>query len=147
MLDPAHRKAETAFELFAQHVPFYRRTIGKEYLDSLGNQVELRRAPWARAYFESSGDPAHNSLAKLINAGIFISSLNLDNRKVGDGDRIRNLTDNEKKAFENRYFPALQRYLVTTTPELLRLPREEAQKRVRDDIYKLKNQVEDALFR
>jgi hypothetical protein len=147
MLDPAHRKAETAFELAAQHIPFYRRTIGKEYLDSLGNQVELRRAPWARAYFESGGSPAHNSLAKLINAGIFISSLNLDNRKIGTGDRVRNLTDTEKKYFESRYFPALQRYLVTTTPELLRLPRDEAQKKIRDDIYKLKNQVEDSLFR
>jgi hypothetical protein len=147
MLDPAHRKAETGFELWTQHVPFYRRTIGKEYLDSLGNQVELRRAPWSRAYFESGGSPAHNSLAKLINAGVFVSSLNLDNRKIGTGDRVRNLTDTEKKYFESRYFPALQRYLVTTTPELLRLPREEAQKKIRDDIYKLKNQVEDSLFR
>jgi hypothetical protein len=147
MMDARHRKAETAFELYAQHIPIYRRYIGKEYLDSLGYQVELPREPWSRMYLATKGTPAHQALATLLENGLFISSLNLENRTIYQGDAARKMTTSEMQRYQDAYFPRLRNYLIRETPRLTRLPKEEAQNQLRNGISRLKEEVEDLIVR
>jgi hypothetical protein len=147
MMDPRHTKANGGIELWLQHVPFYRRGIGEPYLDSLGYQVELRREPWSRAFVETQGTAAHNALSSLVGNGIFISSLNMDNRVVRRGEDVRPMTDAEQKRMMDFYFPALRRYLVTEGPRLERMPMDAAKDKISRDIQNLKSDAQDRAVR
>jgi hypothetical protein len=147
MMDPRHTKANQGIELWLQHVPFYRRGVGEPYLDSLGYQVELRREPWSRAFVETQGTAAHNALSSLVGNGIFISSLNMDNRVVRRGEDVRPMTDAEQKRMMDFYFPALRRYLVTEGPRLERMPMDAAKDKISRDIQNLKSDAQDRAVR
>jgi hypothetical protein len=147
MMDPRHTKANGGIELWLQHVPFYRRGIGEPYLDSLGYQVELRREPWSRAFVETQGTAAHNALSSLVGKGIFISSLNMDNRVVRRGEDVRPMTDAEQKRMMDFYFPALRRYLVTEGLRLERMPMDAAKDKISRDIQNLKSDAQDRAVR
>lgn len=147
MMDPRHTKANAGIELWLQHVPFYRRGVGEPYLDSLGYQVELRREPWSRAFVETRGTAAHNALASLVGKGMFISSLNMDNRVVRNGEDVRPMTDAEQKRMMDVYFPLLRSYLVREGPRIERMPMVDAKEKLSNDIQRLKSEAQGRAVR
>lgn len=147
MMDPRHTKANAGIELWLQHVPFYRRGVGEPYLDSLGYQVELRREPWSRAFVETRGTAAHNALASLVGKGMFISSLNMDNRVVRNGEDVRPMTDAEQKRMMDVYFPLLRSYLVREGPRIERMPMVDAKEKLSNDIQRLKSEAQERAVR
>jgi hypothetical protein len=145
MMNPEHRKAEFWHEQAVMRIPFGRLYAGQPDYDFFMEPVLIDRGPLSRVVSERTQDPARIALGKLNTADINATAPNLESRIVGRGMDARPMTTSEKVRFQQRWNREIKRYLVTNTDRLLRMKRDEAQEKIRDDINDIKQEIEDAV--
>jgi hypothetical protein len=145
MMNPEHRKAEFWHEQAVMRIPFGRLYAGQPDYDFFMEPVLIDRGPLSRVVSERTQDPARIALGKLNTADINATAPNLESRIVGRGMDARPMTTSEKVRFQQRWNRDIKRYLVTNTDRLLRMKRDDAQEKIRDDINDIKQEIEDAV--
>jgi hypothetical protein len=143
MMNPEHRKAEFWHEQAVMRIPFARLSAGQPMLDIFFEPVVVDRGPLSRVVYERTEEPARVALGRLNSADINANGPELENRIVGRGMDARPMTESEKTRFKQRWNRDFKRYLVTNTDRLLRMKRDDAQEKIRDDLNDIKQNIED----
>ena len=130
------------FGRWAKELPFYRRNVGEPMIDILGNQVKTPRTPWSRAIKLGPEDDAYKLLGALNSRGLWLGGVNAANRRIGYGNKRRELTADEALTFEVEAGKLYREILKRHGERLIKMPYAAA----KDMISKLTKTARDRAF-
>jgi len=126
MQDPTMRRYETLFQKAASHVPVYRRYVGSDYYDILGNKIEKNAIPGSRDFMKLEDKPEYRMLGALNARGIWLTPANAEYRMVGKGRFRRRLTQEEADRYSLETGKLYRQMVMNYGPRALQMPVERA---------------------
>lgn len=126
MQDPTMRRYETLFQKVASHVPVYRRYVGSDYYDILGNKIEKNAIPGSRDFMKLEDRPEYRMLGALNARGIWLTPANAEYRMVGKGRFRRRLTQEEADRYSLETGKLYRQMVMNYGPRALQMPVERA---------------------
>jgi hypothetical protein len=126
MQDPTMRRYETLFQKVASHVPVYRRYVGSDYYDILGNKIEKNAIPGSRDFMKLEDKPEYRMLGALNARGIWLTPANAEYRMVGKGRFRRRLTQEEADRYSLETGKLYRQMVMNYGPRALQMPVERA---------------------
>lgn len=124
--DPTMRRYGTLFQKAASHVPVYRRYVGSDYYDILGNKIEKNAIPGSRDFMKLEDKPEYRMLGALNARGIWLTPANAEYRMVGKGRFRRRLTQEEADRYSLETGKLYRQMVMNYGPRALQMPVERA---------------------
>jgi hypothetical protein len=132
MTAPDMRRYTTFYEKVASHIPVYRRYVGNDYYDILGNKIQKNAYPGSRDFGKLKDEPEYQMLGALNARGIWLTPANAEYRMVGKGRYRRRLTQEEADAYSLETGKLYKQMILRYGPRALQMPAERAKDYISD---------------
>ena len=132
MTAPDMRRYTTFYEKVASHIPVYRRYVGNDYYDILGNKIQKNAYPGSRDFGKLKDEPEYQMLGALNARGIWLTPANAEYRMVGKGRYRRRLTQEEADAYSLETGKLYKQMILRYGPRALQMPVERAKDYISD---------------
>lgn len=129
MMKPEIHKYE-GWENLEKELPFYRRMVGKEYLDIFGNPIAPSAKPTARELVEQPEGEAYKMLGRINSHGVWLAPAVAENRLVGKGGHKREMTDEEANRYVKLVGKGYSDFVIRQGEKIISMPKDRAKKYV-----------------
>lgn len=144
---PELRKYEGLWEKTASHIPIYRRYVGEEYYDILGQQIKRNVIPGSREFMMGPTEPEYKILGALNARNIFLTPANAEYRMVGKGRNRRRLTQEEADAYSLETGRGYRDMLLRYGQRALQMPTERARAFLQDKAEEVRDRALKRAYR
>jgi hypothetical protein len=144
---PELRKYEGLWEKTASHIPIYRRYVGEEYYDILGQQIKRNVIPGSREFMMGPTEPEYKILGALNARNIFLTPANAEYRMVGKGRNRRRLTQEEADAYSLETGRGYRDMLLRYGQRALQMPTERARAFLQDKADEVRDRALKRAYR
>lgn len=144
---PELRKYEGLWEKTASHIPIYRRYVGEEYYDILGQQIKRNVIPGSREFMMGPTEPEYKILGALNARNIFLTPANAEYRMVGKGRNRRRLTQEEADAYSLETGRGYRDMLLRYGQRALQMPTERARAFLQDKAEEVRDRALKRVYR
>lgn len=124
-MQPEINKYE-GWEYLGKELPFYRRSIGHEYLDVFGKVIAPSQAAWSREMVQQPMEPEYRMLGRLNSRGLWLTPAVAENRLVGKGSHKRPMTDEEAQRYVKAVGQGYREMILRYGDRLLSMPKDRA---------------------
>lgn len=124
-MQPEINKYE-GWEYLGKELPFYRRSIGHEYLDVFGKVIAPSQAAWSREMVQQPMEPEYRMLGRLNSRGLWLTPAVAENRLVGRGSHKRPMTDEEAQRYVKAVGQGYREMILRYGDRLLSMPKDRA---------------------
>jgi hypothetical protein len=147
ILDSNRRKYTTIWEKTAGVVPFYRRYVGEDYYNILGDPIKRNALPGSREFLLGPTEPAYKILGALNSRDIWLTPANAEQRMVGKGRNRRRLTQQEADAYSLETGKAYKTMILRYGPRALQMSPERARAFLSDKADEVRDRVLMKVYR
>ena len=144
---PEFRKYKTLWEKTASHIPIYRRYVGEDYYDILGQPIKRNVIPGSREFMMGPTEPEYKILGALNSRNIFLTPANAEYRMVGKGRNRRRLTQEEADAYSLETGKGCRQMLLRYGQRALQMPTERARAFLSDKADEVRDRALKKVYR
>jgi hypothetical protein len=144
---PELRKYKTLWEKTASHIPIYRRYVGEDYYDILGQPIKRNVIPGSREFMMGPTEPEYKILGALNSRNIFLTPANAEYRMVGKGRNRRRLTQEEADAYSLETGKGYRQMLLRYGQRALQMPTERARAFLSDKADEVRDRALKKVYR
>jgi hypothetical protein len=147
ILDDNRRKYTTIWEKFAGKVPFYRRYVGEDYYNILGDPIKANTLPGSREFLVGKTEPVYQILGALNSRNIWLTPANAEYRMVGKGRNRRRLTQEEADAYSFETGKGYKAMILRYGPRALQMDPERAKAFLHDKADQIRDRALKKVYR
>lgn len=147
ILDDNRRKYTTIWEKFAGKVPFYRRYVGEDYYNILGDPIKANTLPGSREFLVGRTEPVYQILGALNSRNIWLTPANAEYRMVGKGRNRRRLTQEEADAYSFETGKGYKAMILRYGPRALQMDPERAKAFLHDKADQIRDRALKKVYR